>query len=526
MTDGDSPDADLPGPGPDLRGGDRGAAGDREVGPARDVEGLPRDAAPVDPALGTEQHEGLERVRAHVEIVMPARPVAEGDLTRLYVRDSDRSDSTGFAAEGSTTAMLGPQEVEAGGRAHHAGSRGGAMRRIGRFTILGELGSGGFGIVYLAHDPTLGRQVALKLPRLEILVSHELKRRFLEEARVTARLDHPNIVPIYDVGEMDGGAGGWAIYIASAYCREGSLARWIERQGSAISPTVTARLMIGLAEGVQYLHDLGILHRDLKPSNVLLQRLSGGSGSNPAVPAPGPADGVAIARSGHGPQPSVPNEPEFIPRVSDFGLARLLDQPSEQTISGAPLGSPSYMSPEQAQGKIRSLGPATDVYGLGAILYVLLCGRPPFRGETASETIRHVIQDEPVPPRRLRNSVPRDLETICLTCLKKEPARRYASARRWAKTWADSSAASRSWPGPSRRTERTVRWACRRPVTAALVFALVLAMIGGTTGILWQWWGAAAAREDLQESLIISRRNETRAQRTSNFPNAMLTSRT
>ena len=380
------------------------------------------------------------------------------------------------------------------------GRAGDGLRKIGRFTILGELGHGGFGIVYLAQDPALGRQVALKLPRLDTLVSHDLRRRFLAEARVAARLDHPNIVPIYDVGELGDGRGASAIYIASAYCREGPLSAWIDRQGSALAPDRIARLMIGLSEGVGYLHDLGIIHRDLKPSNVLLQRFSRGSGSS--------GSGQDSGSVGAGRISAGDSDAEFIPRVADFGLARLLDQPIEYTVSGAPIGSPPYMSPEQARGQVRALGPATDVYGLGAILYVLLTGRPPFRGETTAETIRQVLNDEPVPPRRLRQGLPRDLETICLTCLQKEPGRRYASASALRD---DLNRFLRDEPiraRPVSAGERVAKWARRRPATAALLAALALTLVVGSGAVIWQWRHAVDLNEKLGLSLDQSVRSE------------------
>ena len=357
-------------------------------------------------------------------------------------------------------------------------------RKIGRFTILRELGQGGFGIVYLARDPTLSRLVALKLPRLEILASPELKRRFLVEAQAAARLDHPNIVPIYDVGEL-GPDPSMGLFIASAYCRDGSLSGWIARQHTAIAPRLAARLMLGLAQGVEHLHEQGILHRDLKPSNVLLQRSAspGRSSPRPGLTAEDPVDPASI-----------------VPRIADFGLARLMDQPADQTQSGHPLGSPPYMSPEQAEGRISAMGPATDIYGLGAILYSLLVGRPPFRAETPALTIRQVIEDEPVAPRKLRPGLPRDLETICLTCLHKSPERRYASAaalREDLNRWLEGQPIHAR---PVSSSERAFKWARRRPAIAALSVFLFLAVTLGITGVFSQWRRA-------ENALVLSLRN-------------------
>jgi eukaryotic-like serine/threonine-protein kinase len=441
--------------------------------------------AGLDPALRAR----LEAARDCLGVLMRAWPLDRSPIEGLSVA-SQMSES---GSDGDVDSYRDAEETAA----RQAGSlvrEGDALRKIGRFTILGELGHGGFGIVYLAHDPALGRQVALKLPRLETLISHELRRRFLAEARVAARLDHPNIVPIYDVGELGHGPGASGIYIASAYCREGPLSTWIDRQGPSIPPRRIARLMIGLAEGVQYLHDLGIIHRDLKPSNVLLQRLSGGSGSGGSGSSSGPHDEGSGARACDDP------EAEFTPRVADFGLARLLEQPVDQTVSGSPIGSPPYMSPEQAQGKIRTLGPATDVYGLGAILYVLLTGKAPFRGETTAETIRQVINEEPVPPRRLRGGLPRDLETICLTCLQKEPTRRYASASALRDDLGRFFRGEPVLARPVSAAEHVVKWARRRPATASLFAALAISIVVGTAAVTWQWRRAVAALDQSRRS--------------------------
>jgi WD40 repeat protein/serine/threonine protein kinase len=468
------------------------------------------DATLGPPDRGVELRSGLERVRSILARLRWAG--APGDSTPTAMSSSDPRRST-ITAPGRDDTLAPPCEPD-GSDANDpwagAGGGEGATRRIGRFHILGELGSGAVGIVYLAHDPKLGRDVALKLPRMEILASRESRRRFVAEAQVAARLDHPNIVPVYEVGELGSETGDGGVFIASAYCRHGSLARWIDGQGAAIPPAVTARLMMALAHGVQYLHDLGILHRDLKPSNVLLHPL-GGSGAT----GPGTGAGSDAGRSDSGPTrpPGRSSGPglEFIPRVSDFGLAKLLDQPGDATVSGAPIGSPPFMSPEQALGRVRTLGPTTDVYGLGAILYVLLCGRPPFHGETALETIQHVIDDEPIPPRRLRPGLPRDLETICLTCLGKEPGRRYESA---SALRADLDRFLRGEPiraRPISTTERVVKWIRRRPGTAALACGLGLALIVGTGGILWQWWEAVTARGKLRDALAASQWNEALA---------------
>ena len=220
-------------------------------------------------------------------------------------------------------------------------------RRFGRYMIERELGRGAFGVVFMASDTVLGRRVALKVPRPEILVTADVRRRFLREAEAASRLDHSHIVPVYDVGEV-----GPVCFIASAYCEGLTLAEWLRQNSSAVPFDSAARLVAKLAAAVGHAHERGILHRDLKPSNILLMRQG----------ASAIADGEECL------------DFPFIPRICDFGLARLLDQDSHETCSGVPIGSPGYMAPEQAAGRLREHGPATDVYALGAILYELLVG--------------------------------------------------------------------------------------------------------------------------------------------------------
>jgi serine/threonine-protein kinase len=256
--------------------------------------------------------------------------------------------------------------------------------RIPGYEVLGELGSGGMGVVYKARDTRLKRDVALKMILSGPHARPEERERFRREAEAVARLQHPNVVQIYEVGEQDGRP-----YLALEYVGGGSLAERLG--GRTLPPDDSARLVRALALAVHAAHERGIVHRDLKPANVLLTE-----------------DGT--------------------PKVTDFGLAKRLDE-AGQTQTGAVLGTPNYMAPEQAMGDGRAVGPHTDVHALGAILYELLTGRPPFAGATLLETLDQVRAQEPPPPGRLRPGLPRDLETICRKCLEKEPARRYESAQ-------------------------------------------------------------------------------------------------
>lgn len=259
------------------------------------------------------------------------------------------------------------------------------LGQCAHYELLAELGRGGMGVVYKARDTRLRRLVALKMVLAGRLASEEDLTRFHTEAEAAARLEHPHIVTVYEVGEYEG-----QHYLSMKFIEGETLGQRLAR--GPLPCHQAARYIQVVARAVHHAHTHGILHRDLKPSNILIDR-------------------------------------DDQPHVTDFGLAkRLGDNESRHTASGSVLGTPSYMSPEQAGGKTRDLGPATDVYSLGAVLYELLTGRPPFRAATPLDTVLQVIQNEPVPPRLLNPSIDADLETICLKCLEKDPVNRYHSA--------------------------------------------------------------------------------------------------
>jgi tetratricopeptide (TPR) repeat protein/tRNA A-37 threonylcarbamoyl transferase component Bud32 len=310
---------------------------------------------------------------------------------------------------------------------------------IDGYELLEELGRGATGVVYKARERRLSRLVALKTISESAFSSPAQRRRFLAEAEAIARVRHPHIIPIHAVGEDRGRP-----YISLEYAEGGSLARRLA--GGPMPPRDAAGLVEALARAVEAAHRAGVVHRDLKPSNVLLA-----------------ADGA--------------------PKVADFGLARLLGEESSRTATGEVLGTPAYMAPEQAEGRSREAGPAADIYALGAILYHALTGRPPFLGASAMESMRLVLTAEVVPPSRQRPDVPRDLETIALKCLEKEPARRYAAALELADDLARFRNGEPIRARPIGVVGRAAKWARRHPwqSASAAIAALAIASIIGLT---------------------------------------------
>lgn len=308
------------------------------------------------------------------------------------------------------------------------------LPRIPGYEVEGVLGRGGMGIVFRARHLRLNRPVALKMVIGGTYAESRERARFQRETEAAAGLRHPNIVQVYDVGEVDGQP-----YFTMEFIAGPTLAQKLAATPQQVQQA--ARLVTTLAEAVQAAHTCGIVHRDLKPTNILLTD-----------------DGT--------------------PKITDFGLARRVTDAAGLTQSGFAVGTPSYMAPEQARGRVQAIGPEVDVYSLGAILYEMLTGRPPFRGETPAETVLQVMSQEPVPPSRLNISVPHDLETICLKCLSKEPSRRYRTAAELA---TDLSRFQRGEPilaRPVGPIERLVKWARRHPSLAASLVSGMLLLNG------------------------------------------------
>jgi eukaryotic-like serine/threonine-protein kinase len=338
------------------------------------------------------------------------------------------------------------------------------IRYFGDYELLQEIARGGMGVVWKARQVSLNRTVAVKMLLAGRFSSPEFVQRFRAEAEAAANLQHPNIVAIHEVGEHEG-----LQYFSMDYVDGQSLAE--RARENPLPPEMAADYLRTIAEAIHYAHQRGILHRDLKPSNVLI-------------------------------------DAQDRPRVTDFGLAkRLTDselgtQDSELTVSGQVLGTPSYMSPEQASGRRGAVTVASDVYSLGAIFYFLLTGRPPFAAESMEGVLDQVLHREPASLRLLKPTMPRDLETICLKCLAKEPGRRYATAQELTDELGRFLRGEPIQARPISPPERLWRWCRRRPMVASLVLALHMVLALGLAGILWQW---GRARQSAQEARLAQR---------------------
>jgi serine/threonine-protein kinase len=337
-----------------------------------------------------------------------------------------------------------------------------------------EIARGGMGVVWKARQRRLNRTVALKMLRAGLLAGPTQLRRFQAEAEAVAALDHPRIVPVYEVGEHEGRP-----YLVMKYLEGGSLAHCLNRfEGE---PRAAARLVAEVAEAIDYAHRHGVLHRDLKPANVLL-------------------------------------DAEGRPHVSDFGLAKRLsltgspDGTAGLTQTGDLVGTPSYMAPEQARGDQRAVTVATDVYGLGAILYELLTGRPPFRGAGVLDTLNQIRERAPVPPSQVRRGIDRDLETVCLKALDKEAGRRYASVRAMADDLRRYLAGEPVLARATGPFGHAWRWCRRHRALAGLSLALAVALVGGLVSVTWQWQRAEGNSRRAEENFERAEAERDRAE--------------
>jgi len=314
------------------------------------------------------------------------------------------------------------------------------LPRIDGYDLLGILGRGGMGVVYKAREIKLQRLVALKMILAGSHAGPNELQRFQTEARAVAKLQHPNIVQIYDINEQD---EHW--YFSLEFIEGGNLTSKIG--GTPQRPRKAAQMVEVLARAMYYAHEHNIVHRDLKPANILLTA-------------------------------------DDIPKITDFGVAKQLDSEQGQTRSGAIVGTPSYMAPEQARGQTKVVGPAADIYSLGALLYEMLTGRPPFKGETPVDTLFQVAYEEPSPPSRLQPQVPHDLEVICLKCLEKDPDRRYLTAQALANDLARFLADEPILARPLTAGELSWRWVKRHKAKTAMAAALLIAIAGVGAGVI------------------------------------------
>lgn len=396
-----------------------------------------------------------EVCRNHPELLEELR--ARWQEIRVVERQLDML----FPSSGPTPQLAGPIAIDSN------------LPQIPGYDVQSLLGHGGMGVVYKARHLTLNRPIALKMVLAGAYASEVERQRLLREAQAVAALCHPNIVMVHDVGQFDGRP-----YFTMEFVGGGNLA--MRLAGTPQSARDAAALVATLADAMHSAHQAGIVHRDLKPANVLLT-------------------------------------PDGIPKITDFGLARYFAGDPGLTLSGVRVGTPSYMAPEQASGDANATGPSVDIYSLGALLYEMLTGRPPFRADTAVETQRQVIEDEPAAPSRLNSRIPRDLETICLKCLQKSPVARYATARELNQ---DIQRYLHGEPIAARRTGaavRVVKWARRHPAHAVAWTGAAIAIAAILGAVMWTVSQRSAIEravaDDLAEVIRLEEASEWRAAR-------------
>jgi WD40 repeat protein/tRNA A-37 threonylcarbamoyl transferase component Bud32 len=427
------------------------SADDSAVDSGTDVKAVSPETTPAPVAIS--ENDG--------DTVNPSEPIIDPLLTTAGNAD----DPTSPIDLPSTAGMSGKTDADQLERLAFA--RPGAI--LGDYLLISQLAQGGMGIVFKARQIKLNRIVALKTIKTGILAEDRELRLFQSEAEAVAALDHPNIVPILEVGQHEG-LHYYSMKLIRGRTVQDSLTRFKDQ------PAAIARLVAQVADAIHHAHQRGVLHRDLKPSNILVD---------------------------------LQNQPHVI----DFGLAKRLEIDSDSTTGSSAVGTPSYMAPEQAEGRRDKLTTATDVYGLGTILYALLTGKPPFHGGSITDTLWLVVNQEPMHPRAINAQVDRDLETICLKCLEKVPKDRYGSAKELADDLNRWLGGKPILARPASTTERISKYIRRHPTISVLLGLFALTLTMGSGGIVWQWRQAVAARAGLAASLAMSRQNEEAALR-------------
>lgn len=348
--------------------------------------------------------------------------------------------------------------------------------RFARFSIIEEIGTGGFGIVYRVFDPNLERQVALKIPRASAMVDPRWRQRFLREARAMAILHHPGIVPVHEIGEADG-----LVYITTAFCPGTTLAKELRRLNRQMPIETVVRIVVLVAEAVGHAHSRRVIHLDLKPENILLD------GTHRA-------EGLA-----------------YTPRLTDFGLAELIDEQRKDSQSVAAIGTIMYMSPEQAEGIKSLIGRRSDVYSLGVILYEMLTGKMPHSADGQASTLVEILKTDPISPSRLNPLIPRDLEAICLKCLEKNQFQRYETADELAADLRRFLAGAPTEARPLSMAQRLGRWTLRRPALATLLATVAAAMLVIAVGTLQYLRDIRHLNQKLENALTLSRESSRQA---------------
>jgi serine/threonine-protein kinase len=422
------------------------------------------DGLPPEELARLEEHvNDCERCLAVLDALQRPQPSEVRLLADLIVRPPAVVSFNGSSERAAARNGHAPEGAPDHSWPHFAG-----------YELLERAARGGMGEVFRARQVRTSRIVALKtLPATNAGGTDYAERlaRFAIEAEAVSRLRHPNIVSIYDVGEQDGQP-----YFTMEWLEGGTLAAKL--QGAPQGEQMAVDCVAALARALQHAHDRGVVHRDIKPSNVLLEQARTDQNDGGELPP---------ARSGRASLP--------VAKIADFGVAKLLDRGGMPTKPCQWLGTPEYMAPEQAseRAESRDIGPRTDVYALGVILYEMLTGRPPFRADEPLETLRQVRDDEPVAPRRLRPRLDRDLETVCLKCLQKDAANRYDSARALADDLDRWRAGQPILARPTTPWQRARKWARRHPERALLVLLASCVVVALAAGVLWQWVAGQAA---------------------------------